>query len=65
MITPQVEGLPPPQTALPEVVLCVGGCSRRLPKPADTGNRILLCRSCWSLWLHSMLKLIRVVKEEL
>lgn len=64
MITPHGEGLPPPQKAMPEVVPCVGGCGRRLSKPADAGNRIVLCRSCWSVWLHTMMKLIRVVKEE-
>ena len=63
-MTKQVEGLPPPQVTNPQVVLCVGGCNRRLVKPTDTGNRIVLCRSCWSIWLHTMMKLIRVVKEE-
>lgn len=64
MTTQQVEGLPPPQPAKSQVVLCVGGCGRSLAKPADTGNRIVLCRSCWTTWLHTMMKLIRVVKEE-
>ena len=64
MTTLQVEGLPRPQKAVPEAVLCVGGCGRSLAKPADTGNRIVLCRSCWNRWLHTMMKLIRVVKEE-
>lgn len=63
-MTTQEEGLPPPAQAQPQVVLCVGGCGRKLIKPADAGNRIVLCRSCWSAWLHTMLKLIRVVKEE-
>jgi hypothetical protein len=65
MPTQQVEELPPSQAAKPEVVLCVGGCGRSLSKPADIGNRIVLCRSCWSVWLHTMMKLIRVVKEEI
>lgn len=64
MTTPQ-EGLPLSQTAKPQIVLCVGGCGRSLTKPADAANRIVLCRSCWSVWLHTMMKLIRVVKEEI
>ncbi|MDT7540578.1 MAG: hypothetical protein QOE33_482 [Acidobacteriota bacterium] len=65
MTTPQVAGLPPPQTALTQIVRCAGGCNRSLLKPADTGNRLVLCHSCWTRWLHTMLKLIRVVKEEI
>lgn len=65
MIASQKEGRPPPQEAVQQIVLCVGGCGRRLTKPADTGNRIVLCRSCWTKWLHTMMKLIRVVKEEI
>lgn len=64
MSTPQAEGLPPP-AAKSCVVLCAGGCGRRLPKPNDANNRIVLCHSCWTKWLHTMMKLIRVVKEEI
>lgn len=63
-MTVQVEGLPPPQAARSQVVSCAGGCGRSLSRPADTGNRIVLCHSCWNKWLHTMMKLVRVVKEE-
>lgn len=64
MTTPQVAGPSSKLSATPEVVLCAGGCGRSLSKPADAGNCIVLCRSCWTKWLHTMMKLVRVVKEE-
>jgi hypothetical protein len=63
-MTTEVGGLTPRQTVKPQVVLCAGGCGRSLPKPADCGNRIVICHSCWTKWLHAMMKLVRVVKEE-
>jgi len=55
-------------TARPEsseiVVNCDGRCGRRLRKPRDAQGRIILCKSCWTSLLHTVLKLIRVVKEE-
>lgn len=64
-MTLHVEGLPRQQAADTKAVPCAGGCGRQLPKPDAVGNRIVLCRSCWSKWLHAMMNLVRVVKEEL
>ena len=63
MATQPAERLPPKAASTPEVP-CAGGCGRSLPRPADVGNRVVLCRSCWSRWLRDLLRLIRVVKEE-
>ena len=63
MATQPAERLPPTGAA-PSDVPCAGGCGRNLPRPADAGNRVVLCHSCWSRWLRDLLRLIRVVKEE-
>lgn len=64
MTTPQEGGLPPARAAAPQTVPCASGCGRSLIAPADAGSRVILCRSCWTTWLHTVMKLIRVVKEE-